>query len=117
MDIETIRMYCIKKHGVTESMPFDNCILVFKVGNKMFAAMNICEFESINLKYPTDDIDEVREANDAVKPGYHMHKRHRNTIVINLAKWKQLAEWIDISYGLVFDKLSKKVRADLQNEN
>ena len=114
MDIETIREYCMNKPGVSEGMPFDQCILVFKVANKMFAAMNICNFESINLKYPTEEIEELRAVHSAVQPGYHMSKKHWNTIVLSSATWNALKNWIDISYGLVFANLTKKAKLDLQ---
>jgi len=115
MDIEIIRTYCLSKNGTSESLPFDDCVLVFKVANKMFAAMNICQFESINLKYPTEVIEELRASHPAVLPGYHMSKKHWNTIQLSDAHWEEVKNWIDISYGLVFDKLTKKAKADLHN--
>ena len=117
MDIETIREYCLSKAGTTEGMPFDQCVLVFKVANKMFAAMNICNFESINLKYPTEDIEELRANHVAVLPGYHMSKKHWNTIELNHAQWEEVKNWIDISYGLVFAKLSRKAKQDLHKDH
>ncbi len=117
MDIETIRTYCMNKPGVSEGMPFDQCTLVFKVANKMFAATNICNFESINVKYPAEDIEELRAVHIAVLPGYHMSKKHWNTIELKSATWDELKNWIDISYGLVFANLTKKAKLDLQKDH
>lgn len=116
MDIETIRDYCLSKTGTSEGMPFDNCVLVFKVGGKIFALMNICDFSSINLKYPTELIEELRAENSAVKPGYHMSKQHWNTIELVETSWHNVTAWIDISYDLVFEKLTKKEQESLRNE-
>ncbi len=114
MDIEMLRSYCLSKIGVTEDMPFDECALTFKVAGKIFAITNVCNFESVNLKYYPEQIEELRAENDAVQPGYHMNKKHWNTIDLGLTHWKELVSWIDISYDLVYGKLPKKVRTELQ---
>jgi predicted DNA-binding protein (MmcQ/YjbR family) len=116
MDIETIRNYCLSKPGTSEGMPFDDCVLVFKVGGKMFALMNICNFGSINLKYYEETIEELRAQNSAVNPGYHMSKKHWNTIELEITVWNEVKEWIDISYQLIYDKLTKKAQAGIQNQ-
>jgi predicted DNA-binding protein (MmcQ/YjbR family) len=111
MDIESYREYCLNKAYVTESFPFDNETLVFKVGGKVFALANISTFDSVNLKCEPSKAVELREQYDAVIPGYHMNKKHWNTILIDgRISWKQLKEWIDDSYNLVLGSLPKKER-------
>lgn len=114
MDLDTIRDYCLHKKAATEAMPFDNCTLTFKVGGKIFALVNICDLKGINLKYPTGEIDELRANNHAVKPGYHMSKKHWNTIDLAETDWNTLSEWIDISYSLIWESLPKKLRESLE---
>ncbi len=108
MDIESFRNHCLSKNGVTEEFPFDQNTLVFKVMGKMFALTDIDLFESINLKCDPEEALVLREKYPAVIPGYHMNKKHWNTIKMegnvpdNLVK-----QWIDNSYNLVVNKLSK----------
>ncbi len=68
----------------------------------MFALTNVEAFDSINLKCDPEKAIELREQYDAVQPGYHMNKKHWNTVVINgTVSDKLLKEWIDHSYNLV----------------
>ncbi len=115
MDIESIRNYCISKKGVTESFPFDQNTLVFKVGEKMFAASNIEEEDKrINLKCDPERSVELRANHPEIVPGYHMNKKHWNTVYLNGSlKSRFILELIDHSYELVWSKLSAKVRAEL----
>lgn len=109
MNIETFRIYCLNKANVTEEFPFDENTLVFKVGGKMFALANVVLFESINVKCDPEKAILLREQYPCVIPGYHMNKRHWNTILIDHSVPDQLiCEWIDDSYHLVAKKLSKK---------
>jgi predicted DNA-binding protein (MmcQ/YjbR family) len=111
MDIEAYRTYCLAKKEVTESLPFDNNTLVFKVCGKMFALADIDQFESINLKCNPEKAIKLREQFDAVLPGYHMNKQHWNTVKMdNAVPDALLREWIDDSYDLVVQKLPKKDR-------
>ena len=115
MDIETYREYCLSKPGVTEAFPFDNETLVFKVSGKIFALGNITDFKSVNLKCDPAKAIELREEFDAVIPGFHMNKKHWNTIIFEGSiSWKKLKEWIDHSYTLVVESLSKKDREALK---
>ncbi len=115
MDIEVYRQYCLSKPCVTEEFPFDNETLVFKVGGKIFALCNIQQFKSVNLKCDPDKAIELRERFEAVSPGFHMNKKHWNTIEFNESiSWKQLREWIDHSYNLVINALPKKQRAEIK---
>ncbi len=114
MNIEAIRQYCMDKPAVTESFPFDEVTLVFKVAEKMFALVNLDGNLSINLKCDPDKALELREHYPAVRPGYHMNKRLWNTIVLDDSLDNDLImSWIDDSYRLVVDKLPKKIREKL----
>lgn len=111
MNIEDFRLYCLSKPAVEESFPFDEHTLVFKVLNKMFALTNLRrEPFSINLKCDPQRAIELREENEDIQPGYHMSKKHWNTINCEgSVSDKQLLELIDHSYDLVWASLPKKV--------
>ncbi|MEM1325468.1 MAG: MmcQ/YjbR family DNA-binding protein [Bacteroidota bacterium] len=116
MDIETTHEYCTAKKGVTESFPFDNETLVFKVGNKMFALMSLERRPlSLNLKCDPERAIELRAAHDEIQPGFHMNKKHWNTVNFegNLSP-KLLRELIDHSYDLIVASLPKKVQRELE---
>jgi len=114
MDIETFRNYCLSKKGVTESFPFDQNTLVFKVMDKMFAISDVDNFESINLKCDPEMAEDLRERYTDVLPGWHMNKKHWNTIVMSGSVGDNLlGEWIDLSYDLVVDGLSGKMKKEL----
>lgn len=114
MDIEFYRDYCLQKPGVTESFPFDDKVLVFKVMNKMFALADVDLFESINLKCDPERAVELREQYPAVQPGYHMNKAHWNTISMDGSLSDQmLCELIDHSYNLIVASLPKKLKQEL----
>ncbi|UOB19078.1 MmcQ/YjbR family DNA-binding protein [Abyssalbus ytuae] len=118
MDIEHLREYCISKKGVTEEFPFDNDTLVFKVMGKMFALSSLKRWEegepSINLKCDPDRALELREQYNSIKPGFHMSKKHWNTVYINAdAPYKLVIELIDHSYQMVVKALPKKVQEQL----
>jgi predicted DNA-binding protein (MmcQ/YjbR family) len=99
----------LKKAGVTEEFPFGIDTLVFKVNGKMFALTDIESFESINLKSLPEDAAQLREQYPAVQPGYHMNKKHWNTVIMNGSiSDKLVKEWIDQSYDLVAKKASQK---------
>lgn len=115
MNIEELRDYCLSKPKVTEEFPFDQVTLVFKVGGKMFALTSLEKFPpSVNLKCDPDYALELREEYEAVKPGFHMNKKHWNTVLyqenlpVILVK-----KMIDHSYDLVVKSLTKKLRSEL----
>lgn len=113
MNIEEYRAYCLAKHGVTESTPFDEVTLVFKVV-KMFALSNIEKFEFINLKCDPDRALELRVEFDGITPGYHMSKKHWNSVSLDGSVSDELIyELINHSYDRVCASLTKKQRADL----
>ncbi len=111
MNIETFRAYCLAKKGVTEEFPFDENTMVMKVMGKMFALADVHRFESINLKADPEKAVEWREQYPAVQPGYHMNKKHWNTVLMDgSVSDKLVREWIDHSYNLVVEGLPKAVR-------
>lgn len=116
MDIEKIREYCLSKPGTSESLPFDETTLVFKVMSKMYCLLNMEPPFSINLKCLPEKAIELREEFEEVLPGFHMNKKHWNTILLdgNLRD-KQITEWIDDSYNLVVAGLTKKAKEELAN--
>ncbi|GAA4450479.1 MmcQ/YjbR family DNA-binding protein [Nibrella saemangeumensis] len=115
MNIETLREYCLSKPGVTESFPFGEETLVFKVGGKVFALAGLDNQPlHINLKCDPEKAVQLREEFEAVRPGYHMNKTHWNTVVADgRVKGSLLREWIDDSYALVRKSLPKAVREQL----
>ncbi len=117
MNIEEFRIYCLSKLGTSESMPFGGDTLVFKVGSKMFALTDLEEFNSINLKCNPEKAIELRDTYEGVTAGYHMSKKHWNTVQVksdvNVALLKT---WIDDSYQLVWHSLSKKEREMIKEE-
>ena len=114
MDIETFRLYCLAKPGVSEHLPFDDRTLVFKVGGKMFALCDLEEFNSANLKCDPERAVELREQYDAVTPGYHMNKTHWNTVKVDGdVNGRMLQELIDHSYELIVSSLPKREREKL----
>ncbi len=116
MNIEDFRNYCLDKKGVSESFPFDETTLVFKVLDKMFALTDTENEFSINLKCEPEKAIMLREQFSNVKPGFHMNKKHWNTITItNNISNSLLIEWIDDSYNLIVSKMTKKNKELLKN--
>jgi predicted DNA-binding protein (MmcQ/YjbR family) len=114
MDFETTRKYCLAKKGVTEELPFDEDSPVYKVMGKIFLIAGLSHPVSINLKCDPEKAVELRERYDAVTPGYHMNKRHWNTVLLDsFLPQKLILEWIDHSYDLVVSGLNKKEKLEL----
>jgi predicted DNA-binding protein (MmcQ/YjbR family) len=114
MNIEDFRNYCIAKPGVTESFPFDASTLVFKVMNKMFALADVDHFEYINLKCLPERAIELRELYPEIQPGYHMSKKHWNSVYVNgHLTQKMIKELIDHSYDLVVASLPGRLKKEL----
>jgi predicted DNA-binding protein (MmcQ/YjbR family) len=102
MNIEEIRTYCLRKEGVTEGFPFGEETLVFKVKGKIFVLANLDGDLSLNLKCDPAFALELRERYSSVIPGYHMNKKHWNTVYIDgTIPDKEILSWIDHSYNLV----------------
>ncbi len=105
MDIESLRDHCIAMKGATESFPFGEDTLVFKAGGKIFALVSLDGELSINLKCDPALALELREHHSAVTPGYHMNKKHWNTVLIDgTITDKEIFSWIDHSYDLITGK-------------
>jgi len=105
MNIEILREYCIAKKNVTESFPFGDDTLVFKTEGRIFALVNLEGDLSINLKCDPARAIELRERYSSVMPGYHMNKKHWNTINIDgSVPDKEVFSWVDNSYDLVLNK-------------
>lgn len=114
MNIEKFREYCLLKVGAIEETPFGPETLVFKVGGKIFALTDIDTFGSINLKCDPERAVELREQYNYVLPGFHMNKKHWNTVLIGTGVTNpQLCQWIDYSYDLVRGSLPRAVKAAL----
>jgi predicted DNA-binding protein (MmcQ/YjbR family) len=118
MDIEEYRAYCLNKAMTSEHFPFDDKVLVFKVAGKMFALCDVDEFRSINLKCDPEKAILLREEFDEIEPGYHMNKKHWNTISMHgTLTNKLIKELIDESYNLVVKGLPKKTRDLLSTQD
>ncbi|MEX2591502.1 MAG: MmcQ/YjbR family DNA-binding protein [Anditalea sp.] len=111
MTITFFREYCLSKPGTSEDTPFDENTLCFKVGGKIFALIDIELFESVNLKCDPERALELREQNEGIIPGYHMNKKHWNTVMFNgLVPDPLILELVDHSYSLVFNSLPKRLQ-------
>lgn len=110
MNIESIREYALQKPGVTEGFPFGEDTLVFKVSDKIFllASLDTTPLQ-FNVKCDPEKAIQLREDYPgSVLPGYHMNKRHWNTIIVDgRLSGRQVKEMIDDSYGLVAPKKKK----------
>lgn len=106
MNIETIRDYCLAKPDAEETLPFGPDVIVFKVNNKAFLLLPLDTEElRFNVKCDPDLAIELREKYRSVLPGWHMNKKHWNTIVVDgTVPSKLIREWIDHSYELVKGK-------------
>lgn len=117
MHIEEIRDHCLAKPAVTESFPFDETTLVFKVMNKMFALSGLeGNPPYVNLKCDPERAIELREQYEAIQPGWHMNKQQWNSVYFTGGVPRDLVlELIDLSYDLVVQGLKKKEREALES--
>ncbi|MFZ5941461.1 MAG: MmcQ/YjbR family DNA-binding protein [Bacteroidota bacterium] len=116
MNIEEIRDYCLGKPGVSESFPFGEGTLVFKVMGKMFLLASLDGDRSVNLKCDPEKALSLREHYSSVLPGYHMNKKYWNTVLLDGSVSRtELLEWIDHSYELVVAGLPGKTREQLRS--
>ena len=111
MDAVEFREYCLGKPNTTEGMPFGETVLVFKVAGKMFALVSLDEVPATaNLKCDPDLALDLRDRYQQVRPGYHMNKKHWNTVEIDGGiPEAELRRMIDHSYDLVMQSLPKFV--------
>lgn len=115
MNVEELRNYCLSKKGAQESFPFGEETLVFKVGGKIFAITGLdSEETSVNLKCEPEKAVRLREEYADVIPGFHMNKKHWNTVYCERELSNEfICELIDHSYDLIYQKLSKKSKAEV----
>jgi len=115
MNIETLREYCLFKNAVTEDFPFGESTLVFRVKNKIFLLVALdTDPLQFNAKCDPEKAVELREEYDAIRPGYHMNKKHWNTVIIDGSiPTRLLKEMIDDSYDLIIQSLPKKSKEEL----
>jgi predicted DNA-binding protein (MmcQ/YjbR family) len=114
MNLDAVRNYCLSLPHVTEDTPFDEDTLAFRVGNKIFGLTSINDFEYINLKCDPERAVELRDQYDGIKPGFHMNKKHWNSVYPGLGiKPDLLKELIKHSYDLIYKSLPKKIREEL----
>lgn len=118
MDINVIYDYCQSKKGTTEEFPFDEETLTFKVGGKIYLLLNLTKWEQgnhfINLKCDPERSEELRADYNEIVPGYHMSKKHWNSVILGgSVQWMLVKELIDHSYDLVFNSLKKKLKEEI----
>jgi predicted DNA-binding protein (MmcQ/YjbR family) len=112
LDSNTVADYCRSLSGATEGYPFSPDALVFKVGGRIFA---ILVEGSVSLKCDPLLAQALREEFSAVTPGYHLNKRHWNTVQLDGSVPDEvLMEWIQDSYALAIAGLTRAQRASLQ---
>ena len=113
MDVVEFREYCLGKPNTTEGTPFGETVLVFKVAGKMFALISLDEVPATaNLKCDPDLALDLRDRYEQVRPGYHMNKKHWNTVAIDSGiPEAELRRMIDHSYDLVVQSVPKFVGA------
>jgi predicted DNA-binding protein (MmcQ/YjbR family) len=112
MDFISLHKYLMEKTGAVEDFPFDTGTLVVKVEGKMFALVGISDDPlRVNLKCDPEKAEILRELYPAIIPGYHMNKRHWNTIVLDGSIADQdIFSMIDDSYELVVKGLPRAKR-------
>ncbi len=115
MDLDIIRDFCLSLPHATEDFPFGETTLVFRVGGKIFALTDTEAVPlSISLKCDPERAIDLREQYDEIRPGWHLNKKHWNTLGLAGELPKSLVfELVKHSYSLVFDSLRKSVRESL----
>lgn len=114
MNIEEFRSYCLSKKGVTESFPFDETTLVFKVMGKMFALTNLDSVFRFTVKTNPDEGMRLREIYPCISPAWHMNKTHWITVTTDETLNDELLKTIiNCSYQLVISGLTKKLKDEL----
>ena len=112
MEIDEIHEFCLNLPNVEEDLPFDEVTLTFKIyGEKIFAILPLDTPDRLNLKCDPEKAIDLRERYDAISPGFHMNKKHWNTVYINKdLPSEKLKSLIEHSYNLVLDKIPKYIR-------
>src|SRR5688572_21971806 len=114
MDVDALRALCLAKPGASEGYPYGPGALVMKVAGKVFAIIaDEANPPTISLKCDPEIAEALRQSYEAVIPGYHLNKKHWNTVVADGSVDEQLADWVDDSYDLVVAGLPRRVRERL----
>ncbi len=113
MTFEAVRELFLSLKGAEETFPFGPDVPVYKVGGKMFALAG-GDRTSINLKNDPDENLMLRLAESGITPGYHMNKRHWNTVDIERVPDGLTVDMINQSYTIVYQKLPKKIREEIE---
>jgi predicted DNA-binding protein (MmcQ/YjbR family) len=116
LNIEEFREYCLHFPGSTEDCPFGPEHIVFKVSGKMFALCSIEDFGEVNLKCDPEKAVELREQYPQINPGFHMNKKHWNTVQLEGLSHEFIKELIRHSYEQVKSGLSKKEKLELEKK-
>ena len=119
MNVEQFRDCCLAKLLATEEFPFDKSTLVFKVAGKIFGLTSLDGDDfRINLKCDPEKSLELRAQHSSIIPGFHMNKKHWNTIIVDdRMNQKLLLSLIDHSYNLVVKSLPNKIKAELEKKS
>ena len=114
MNIEDLCNFCLSLQGTEEGFPFDESTIVFKVKGKLYCLTNIDNFNLVNVKCDPEKAMELREQFEAVIPGYHMNKKHWNSLLMNgTLSASFIKKWVTHSYELIIASLPKKDRLEL----
>ena len=115
MDATDLRTWCLRQPGAIEDFPFGPTPSVFKVGGKMFALSRLRRTPlEVSVKCEPDLAVALRETHPAIRPGYHLNKRHWNTIVLDGTLPDQLVrDLVEDSYDRIVSALPKRVRGQL----
>jgi predicted DNA-binding protein (MmcQ/YjbR family) len=112
-EFEHIRDHCLSKMAVKESFPFDETTMVWKVAGKVFAIANIDDFTGVSLKCNPERAIELREQFEGIRPGWHLNKKHWNSVSSERDVELALAlELVDHSYSCVVEGMTKKSRKE-----
>lgn len=116
MYLDELREYCLSKKGTSEGTPFGPETLVLKTMKKIFVITSIDEYEFVNLKCDPEYAAELREREPGIKPGWHMNKKHWNSVMTDgTVSEKLFKELVDHSYDLIVQSLPKKLKEELAN--
>ena len=115
MDIEEVRTYCLSKPHATEDMPFGPSYVAFRIGGKIFCGLALVRGNVVQLKWNTDEFDEVIDKYSYVRQAWHWHKRHMIQLDFDEAPVPDsvVREFVDRAYDYVLGRLPKKIRNGL----
>ncbi|SFM16270.1 MmcQ/YjbR family DNA-binding protein [Pelosinus propionicus] len=116
LNSRSLYSYCLTKPGSIEDYPFGPDIIVFKVASKMFALLSHRNGQdNLALKCDPEYSEVLRQHYPSITPGYHLNKRHWNTILLDgSVPEREIRGLIDHSYELVYQSLPRRKRAEFQ---